>query len=64
MNPITGDIVRKVRDAVADQHRAKAANERLRVALERIRQWDFDIAGDCVADAQAVAAAALKENCR
>ena len=32
---------------------------RLRAALERIEAWDFDIMGDCVADAQELAQKAL-----
>jgi len=35
--------------------------ERLRSALRRIRDWPYDIMGDCVADAQREAGETLKE---
>lgn len=37
-------------------------NERLREALMRIAKWDFDIMGDCVADAQNLATESIKED--
>jgi hypothetical protein len=33
----------------------------MRECLERIEKWDFDIMGDCVADAQKLAGEILKE---
>lgn len=39
----------------------KTEVERLREALKRIRDWPYDIMGDCVYDARKEAQAALKE---
>ena len=39
----------------------KAEMERLREVLKRIRDWPYDIMGDCVYDARKEAQAALKE---
>lgn len=36
-----------------------AAAPAMKEALERIEKWDFDIRGDCVADAQKLARAVL-----
>jgi hypothetical protein len=41
---------------------AIAEIDRRDAALLRIAKWDFDIMGDCVADAQKVARETLKEN--
>jgi hypothetical protein len=40
-------------------HIFEAENAKLRKALETIRNWPFDIRGDCVADARKLAQAAL-----
>jgi len=37
------------------------AADALAMAMERIAAWDFDIMGDCVADAQKLAINALRE---
>src|SRR5262245_53216025 len=39
--------------------RALDERDQLRAALEAVRDWRFDISGDCVAEAQALARAAL-----
>ena len=43
-----------------DLHRIE--EEKLREALKKIKNWEFDIQGDCVADAKKLAEGAMRED--
>jgi hypothetical protein len=45
--------------AEAEVEKLRAENERFRIALEHIKDWPYDIMGDCVYDARKEAAEAL-----
>lgn len=49
-----------IRNADANAHLIAAAPDMLK-ALKRIAAWEFNIMGDCVADAQALANAVIKQ---
>jgi hypothetical protein len=55
--PSPGDI----EEAIVEITRLKALLEDAVADFERIAAWDFDIMGDCVADAQSVARQAIRK---
>jgi predicted RNase H-like nuclease (RuvC/YqgF family) len=58
------DIIKLEKENDSLSKRLEKAQEeiaRLRGALERIREWPYDIMGDCVYDARKEAEEALKE---
>ena len=58
---IATDNARCLADRLLNQAtELEAENARLRAALTTIRDWPFDVRGDCVADARKLAQAALR----
>jgi hypothetical protein len=61
LNRIGGGRKNDIEEAIIEITRLKALLEDAVADFERIATWDFDIMGDCVADAQSVARQAIRK---